>query len=95
MFWENYVVMTNTGMNPQSNLSETLSSYAFYKELTYTDWQSSLMYSTVDGFDNNMEAMIHFGKITLERLEFFEHYEKCKKLNYIIKLYEPLVKKEV
>jgi hypothetical protein len=93
MYWENYVIMTNTGMSTQSGLGETLKSYAFYNELTSADWRSAMTYSTIDGFDNNMEAMIHYGKITLERLEHYEEYEKCKRLNYMIKLYEPLVRK--
>lgn len=93
MFWENYIVMTNTSMSCQSGLRDTLKSYEFYNELTSKEWESTLTYSTVDGFENNMEAMIHFGKITLERLEHYEEYEKCKRLNHILKLYEPIVKK--
>jgi len=47
----------------------------------------------VDGFDNNMEALIYYGGITLERLEYYEKYEECKKLNNILKLYEPIIRK--
>lgn len=93
MYWEDFIVMTNTGMSCESGLSETLRSYAFYNELTKAEWESSLTYSTIDGFDNNMEAMIHFGFITLERLEHYEEYEKCKRLNRILRLYEPIIRK--
>lgn len=93
MYWEDFIVMTNTGMSCQSGLYETLKSYEFYNELTTKEWESSLTYSTIDGFDNNMEAMIHFAKITLKRLEHYEEYKKCKRLNHMIQLYEPIVRK--
>jgi hypothetical protein len=94
MYWEDFIVMTNTDMSSQSGLGETLKSYAFYIELTTKEWETSLTYSSVDGFDNNMEAMIHYGNITLERLEHYEEYEKCKRLNRILKLYEPIIRKK-
>lgn len=93
MYWENFIVMTNTDMSSQSGIGETLKSYQFYNELSHAEWLSAITYSTVEGFNNNLEALIHFASITLERLEHYEEYEKCKRLNYMIKLYEPIVRK--
>jgi len=93
MYYEDYVVMTNTGMTNKSTLSDTLKSYELYKQMTYREWESTITFSTVDGFDNNMEALIYYGNVTLERLEYYEKYEECKKLNNILKLYEPIIRK--
>jgi|SaaInl0LU_22_DNA_1037365.scaffolds.fasta_scaffold11425_3 hypothetical protein len=92
MYFDNFVVMTNTKMCNSSSLNETLNSYAFYNELSSKEWVSALNYSTLEGFDNNLEAMLYYALITLERLEHYEQYEKCKRLNYMIKLYQPVVK---
>ena len=93
MYYEDYVVMTNTGMTNKSTLLDTLKSYELYKQMTYREWESTITFSTVDGFDNNMEDLIYYGGITLERLEYYEKYEECKKLNNILKLYEPIIRK--
>tara|TARA_B110000977_G_scaffold180412_1_gene240008 strand:- start:227 stop:508 length:282 start_codon:yes stop_codon:yes gene_type:complete len=93
MYGEEYIVMMNTNMTNKSTLGDTLKSYELYSQMSYREWESTITYSTVDGFDNNMEALIHYGLITLGRLEHYEEYEKCKKLNYILKLYEPVSRK--
>ena len=93
MFLDNFVVITNTNMNDKSSLKDTLRSYHFYLELDSQEWAGSLHYSTVEGFQNNLDAMLHFGFITLRRLEFYEEYEKCKILNFMLRLYEPLARK--
>ena len=38
MYYEDYVVMTNTGMTNKSTLSDTLKSYELYKQMTYREW---------------------------------------------------------
>lgn len=91
MSLDNHIVLMNSNIKEGSSLKEAIRSFDFIMELNTAEWYSTLMQSTVDGFNNNMEALIHYAKITLKILEDNDEFERCKLLNYAIQLHEPLI----
>jgi hypothetical protein len=92
MSLDNHVILMNSNISEMSSLKEAIRSFNFIMELTTSDWYSTLTQNTIEGYNNNMEALIHYAKVTLKILEKSDEFERCKLLNYAIQLHEPLIK---